>query len=104
MEPGLTADELSAFSRLMDRTHACMQKGDGSYEDNLACETAMLSDGDRYTYHTHPYGTPEPSAPDRKTTTRLNKDWLLIGLVPSRELVGFHLSDNYRKMQFRKKL
>lgn len=92
------------FRELMSQTRRCISRTDGSYKELLACETAALSEGTKYTYHTHPRGTPEPSNADRKTTARLNKDWLLIGLVPSNELVGFHKSDNYRKLQFRSKL
>lgn len=89
---------------MIGQTKSCMAKTDGTFKEYLACETAYLSDGDRYTYHTHPMGTPEPSQADINTTKRLGKHWLLIGLVPSREVIGFHDSDGFSTIKFRQSL
>lgn len=100
----LTSQERVTFRNMIGQTRACMAGTDGSFEEYLKCETAYLSDGDRFTYHTHPCGTPEPSEADRRTTSRLNKQWLLIGLVPSNEIVGYEASDGFRRMRFRQQL
>ena len=91
--------EKMAFRNLIDVTAKCMrERSDGTFEEDLKCEVAMFSDLNRYTYHTHPRGTPAPSELDKRTTKRFGKELLAIGLVPSREVVVFHAGDNFTKM------
>ena len=51
----------NVFSDLIQKTRDCMS-GLKEGEDDLQCETAYLSDGNLFTYHTHPNGVREPSS------------------------------------------
>ena len=104
MDLNVTPTEKATFRNLIEITRGCLRHTDGSFKQALSCETAIFSEGNKYTYHTHPYGTPEPSNVDRKTTAKFKKDWLIIGLVPSNEVVYYHKSDGYRKLQGRFKI
>ena len=100
----LNDHEQMMFRHMIALTRGCMARTDGSFAEHLKCETAYLSEGDRFTYHTHPRGSPDPSEADRRTTSRLKKDWLLIGLVPTNEIVGYSKSDGFKQLRFRRKL
>ncbi len=85
------------FRGLMDQTRICLRNQKPG-EDPLACETAYLSKKDDFTYHTHPFGTPEPSEVDRETTSKLGKRYMIIGLVPQRKIVVFSAQDGFRRI------
>ena len=87
------------FRELMGRTSQCMSKIKDD-DDPIECEVAYLSEDDKFTWHTHPQGTREPSSIDRITTKKLNKDYLCIGLVPTGETVCWHKDDGFKKEVF----
>ncbi len=96
----LTNVDKNIFKNMINQTHTCMMKKgkDRTFEQDLNCETAYLSSNNDYTYHTHPNGNPEPSEQDRKTTNKLQKDWMFIGLVPTRTVVVYSKKDNFQRM------
>lgn len=102
--PGISPTEKNTFRNLIEATRNCLAHSDGTWESAIACETAIFSENSRYTYHTHPNGTPAPSDKDRQTTAKFGKEWLIIGLVPTNEVVYFHKSDNYHKLRGRFKV
>lgn len=87
------------FREMIFATQRCLDNTPNrTFEKDLKCETAMFSDNNAYTYHTHPNGNPEPSDIDRKTTKKFGKKYLIIGLVPQREIVFYSTRDNFRRM------
>jgi len=71
----------------ISRTQECLQTEKPA--DTNKCE--YYSIGENYTFHTHPRGTPQPSEQDIETTKKLNKEWLMLGLVPQKKVVGVNL-------------
>lgn len=92
-------EQKNIFDDLMERTRKCMS-GINNDDDPIECEVAFLSENNKFTWHTHPGGTREPSQIDKKTTGKLNKEYLCIGLVPSGETVCWHKDDNFRDEVF----
>ena len=93
----INAKDKRVFGALIDKTRQCINnQKDG--DDPLVCETAYLSKENDFTYHTHPNGTPMPSDIDRKTTARLNKNYLIIGLVPTRKVIVFSKNDGFNRI------
>lgn len=90
--------DLATFKNLINKTRTCLGSSARTSHDGLECETAYLSQNDLFTYHTHPNGTPMPSETDKKTTNRLNKRFMFIGLVPTNEVVVFGKHDNFTKL------
>lgn len=88
-----------AFAELMQKTRQCLQNI-GNDPDRVQCETALLSEQNKFTFHTHPDGTRYPSDIDKRTTKKLNKDYLCIGLVPNGETVCWHKKDNFKNEVF----
>lgn len=87
------------FSQLMEKTRNCLENI-GNDPDRIQCETAYLSEQNAFTFHTHPDGTRYPSEIDKRTTKRLKKDYLCIGLVPTGETVCWHKKDNFENEVF----
>ena len=95
----LTPGVKRIFKELISQTRTCMKNtSNGSFEDDLKCETAYLSDHNGYTYHTHPNGNESPSEVDRRTTQRLGKQYLIIGMVPTNKIVVYSKDDGFKKM------
>ena len=94
----VTSADRQVFGALIDKTRACMGSSDRKTDWALECETAYLSNNKHFTYHTHPNGTPYPSDIDKKTTSRLKKSYLIIGLVPTREVVVYSAKDGFSKL------
>ena len=84
------------FHVAMDNTRKCLQLNPGV--DPVMCETAVLSDNDWYTFHTHPRGVDYPSDVDIETTKRLGKEYLCIGLVPENRTICFHENDGFQNI------
>lgn len=93
------------FAEMINQTKLCLQNTNPqSHEAKVKCETALFSDLDGYTYHTHPNGTPEPSDIDIRTTARHKKKYLAIGLVPQNEVIVWGEYPTYNKIITRFKL
>ena len=96
------------FLQLMQESKTCMtvnhmsQSMDSkSVQKAIQCEVIhpqTLSSFTNYTFHTHPHNIPYPSEKDKSTTLRLNKEYLAIGIVPTRQVVVFHKGDNFERM------
>ena len=96
------------FLQLMEESKKCMtlnrmsQSMDSkSIQKAIQCEVIhpqTLSSFTNYTFHTHPHNLPYPSEKDKSTTLRLNKEYLAIGIVPTRQVVVFHKGDNFERM------
>ena len=87
------------FQDLIGRTKTCMSKINDD-DDPIECEVAFLSENNKFTWHSHPGGTREPSNIDRRTTKNLNKKYLCIGLVPTGETVCWHKDDGFKEEVF----
>ena len=95
------------FLQLMEESKKCMtlnrmsQSMDSkSIQKAIQCEVIhpqTLSSFTNYTFHTHPHNLPYPSEKDKSTTLRLNKEYLAIGIVPTRQVVVFHKGDNFER-------
>lgn len=81
------------FQKAIEATRKCLALNPNG--DPVQCETAILSDGDWYTFHTHPRGVEYPSDIDIETTKKLGKEYLCIGLVPDGRTICFHESDGF---------
>ena len=95
------------FLQLMQESKKCMtehrmsQSMDSkSVQNAKKCEVIhpqTLTPFTNYTFHTHPHNIPYPSEKDKETTKRLNKEFLAIVIVPTRQVVVFHKADNFQK-------
>ena len=95
------------FTQLMEASKQCkaehpeMQCNSAScIKKAIQCETihpATMSQFNNFTFHTHPHNIPYPSDKDIETTKSLNKDYLLIGVVPQNRTYVFSKEDNYQK-------
>ena len=91
------------FSQLMQQSKSCMMAHPELKNDvkgAIQCETihpATMSQFNNFTFHTHPHNIPYPSDKDIETTKSLNKDYLLIGVVPQNKTYVFSKEDNYQK-------
>ena len=84
------------FKLGMEQTRKCLELNpDG---DPIACEVAQFSDGDWYTWHTHPRDVPYPSQEDIDTTRKFHKEYLCIGLVNQDKTICFHESDGFQQI------
>jgi proteasome lid subunit RPN8/RPN11 len=74
---------------------------EGDVSGAIACEhidPAVMSNLNDYTFHTHPNGEIDyPSDTDIDTTTKLKKDWLLIGVARKNKVVAYHKSDGFKQ-------
>jgi len=92
------------FEQLMAQTRRCMDLHPELANDitgAIQCETIhpqTLSDYANFTFHTHPHNIAYPSQKDIETTTRLNKEYLLIGLAQQNKVVAFHKDDKYKRL------
>jgi len=96
------------FLQLMQSSKNCMKvhhmsqsMDNQSVKKAIQCEVIhpqTLSSFTNYTFHTHPHNIPYPSEKDKSTTLRLNKEYLAIGIVPTRQVVVFHKGDNFERM------
>ena len=95
------------FLQLMQSSKTCMKvhhmsqsMDNQSVKKAIQCEVIhpqTLSSFTNYTFHTHPHNIPYPSEKDKSTTLRLNKEYLAIGIVPTRQVVVFHKGDNFER-------
>ena len=89
------------FTQLMQATKSCMNSHPELKNDikgAIACETIhpqTLSQFSNFTFHTHPHAINYPSEVDKRTTKRLNKDYLLIGVVPENKVYVYSKKDNF---------
>ena len=104
-------DNKPLFEQLMNMTNKCMRKNpqlEGDVQGAIACEHIDpetrreidngLSNINDYTFHTHPNGEIDyPSDTDINTTTKLKKDWLLIGVARKNKVVAYHKSDGFKQ-------
>ena len=96
------------FRQLMAQSQQCMNEhpefhgnDSTSIKKQIACEVIhpqTLSPFSNFTFHTHPARIDYPSDADRKTTTKLNKEYLVIGVVPTNQIVVYEQSDNFENM------
>ena len=91
----ISRHDIRAFIEGINSTRSCLSNHPDT--DPIKCETAVLSSGNLFTYHTHPNGTPFPSDVDIKTTKRMGKRFLIIGLVPTNEIIIFSAIDGFHK-------
>jgi len=100
--------ERPMFLNLMSKSGKCMQEhglsqslDSDSVREAIQCETIhpfTLSAFTEYTFHTHPSQITYPSDMDRKTTLKkLKKDFLVIGVVPTKKIYVYHKADNFEK-------
>lgn len=103
----LKSYDKDTFKNLMLRTKNCMDRkglkaghydNEADFNEALKCETAYFSDGNEYTFHTHPNGNPNPSEVDRNTNKRFKKKFMFIGLIPQNKVVVYDIADNFKKM------
>ena len=99
--------ERQMFLNLMDKSETCMREhrlsqslDEKSVKQAIQCETIhpfTLSSFTEYTYHTHPSLITYPSDADKITTfKKLGKEYLVIGVVPTRKIYAYHVSDNFK--------
>ena len=96
------------FLQLMEQSKQCMNEhpefhgnDPSSIKKQIACEVIhpqTLSPFSNFTFHTHPARIDYPSDADRKTTTKLKKEYLVIGVVPTNQIVVYEQSDNFENM------
>ena len=92
------------FAQLMQQTRQCMTSHPELANDvtgAIQCETIhpqTLSPFANFTFHTHPHNIPYPSDKDKETTTRLNKEYLLIGLAQRNQVYVYRKDDNFEKV------
>jgi len=95
------------FEELMRETRKCMQENpelENDVKGAISCEVIhpqTLSPFSNFTFHTHPHNIDYPSDADIKTTHRLKKEWLIIGLADRNQVVAFNQSDGFKKIQAR---
>jgi len=89
------------FKQLMISTKTCMMNHPelrNNIKGAIQCETIhpqTLSNFSNFTFHTHPHSIDYPSPKDKETTSKLNKDYLLIGVVPKNQVYVYHKKDNF---------
>ena len=96
------------FRQLMEQSKQCMKEhpefhgnDSASIKAQIACEVIhpqTLSPFSNFTFHTHPARIDYPSEADKKTTTKLKKEYLVIGVVPTNQIVVYEQSDGYENM------
>ena len=96
------------FRQLMAQTRQCMKEhpelhgnDSTSIHRQIACEVIhpqTLSPFSNFTYHTHPARIDYPSDVDKQTTTKLKKEFLVIGVAPIDQIVVYEQRDGYQKM------
>ena len=96
------------FLQLMAQSNQCMKEhpefhgnDSTSIKRQIACEVIhpqTLSPFSNFTFHTHPARIDYPSPADKKTTSKLKKEYLVIGVVPTNQIVVYQQSDNYENM------
>ena len=96
------------FLQLMAESQQCMNEhpefhgnDSTSIKKQIACEVIhpqTLSPFSNFTFHTHPARIDYPSDADKKTTTKLKKEYLVIGVVPTNQIVVYEQSDGYQNM------
>ena len=92
------------FAQLMQQTRQCMTSHPELANDvtgAIQCETIhpqTLSPFANFTFHTHPHNIPYPSDKDKETTSRLNKEYLLIGLAQRNQVYVYRKDDNFEKV------
>jgi len=92
------------FEQLMRQTRQCMQEHPEFANDvkgAIQCEVIhpqTLSQFSNFTFHTHPHNIDYPSEADIKTTNRLKKEWLIIGLADRNQVVAFNKNDGFKKI------
>ena len=94
-----SAAEKAIFKNMIGETRKCLNKTNPqNQDDRIKCETAYFSELDNYTYHTHPVGIEYPSEIDKQTTAKHGKQYLVIGLVPTNEIVVWGPYPTYDKI------
>ena len=94
-----TNDQKRIFRSMINDTRSCLKNSNANtHAKQVACENALFSYHDAFTYHTHPNGVLEPSPQDIKTTARHKKKVLAIGLVPSNEVIVWGPYPKYNKI------
>ncbi len=73
----------SVAQEAITKTRECLSRENPT--DTNTCEYYNI--GENHTLHTHPRGTPVPSDVDIDTTTKLNKEWLCLALVPQKKVI-----------------
>ena len=96
------------FRQLMAQSQQCMNEhpefhgnDSTSIKRQIACEVIhpqTLSPFSNFTFHTHPARIDYPSPADKKTTSKLKKEYLVIGVVPTNQIVVYQQSDNFENM------
>ena len=90
---------------MINQTKRCLANtAPNTHDGQIKCETAYFSQLNNYTYHTHPNGVLEPSDIDVATTAKHKKQFLVIGLVPSNEVVVWGPYPTYNKLVARFRL
>ena len=96
------------FRQLMEYSAQCMQQhpefhgtSKKQIEKQIACEVIhpqTLTPFSNFTFHTHPARIDYPSPKDIETTTNLKKEYIVIGVVPTNQIVVYEQSDNFENM------
>jgi len=92
------------FEQLMNETRRCMNTHpelENDVQGAISCEVIhpqTLSPFSNFTFHTHPHNIDYPSEADIKTTNKLKKEWLIIGLADRNQVVAFNKSDGFKKI------
>jgi len=99
------------FRQLMEQSKQCMKEhpefhgnDSASIKKQIACEVIhpqTLTPFSNFTFHTHPARIDYPSEADKKTTRKLNKEYLVIGVVPYMQNVVYEQSDGFQNMIMR---
>ena len=94
------------FLQLMQSSKTCMKvhhmsqsMDNQSVKKAIQCEVIhpqTLTPYNNFTFHTHPHNLPYPSKQDKiQTWDKLKKEYLVIGVVPTKRIVVFHHADNF---------
>ena len=97
------------FRQLMAMSEQCMKEhpefhgtSKKQIERQIACEVIhpqTLTPFSNFTFHTHPARIDYPSPADINTTKNvLKKEYIVIGVVPTDQIVVYEQSDNFENM------
>ena len=97
------------FRQLMAQSKQCMKEhpefhgtSKKQIERQIACEVIhpqTLTPFSNFTFHTHPARIDYPSPADINTTKNvLKKEYIVIGVVPTDQIVVYEQSDNFENM------
>ena len=97
------------FLNMMAESKRCMVENrmdqsmnEKAVKNVIKCEVIhpqTLTPYNNFTFHTHPHNLPYPSKQDKiQTWDKLKKEYLVIGVVPTKRIVVYHHADNFENI------